>query len=129
MSNSQQKEKRSADLRLGLKQHTLRGWQPAPEYTSVSIYFNDASASFMDELSSLISSKKLTVLGDIHPQVKLVEYAQTFEKCFNGKSQKNDATRKAFAPNDLVGYVKVPEKEATITAKTPAPQQEDIFNE
>ena len=127
MSNSQQKEKRSADLRLGLKQHTLRGWQPAPEYTSVSIYFNDASASFMEELSSLISSKKLTVLGDIHPQVKLVEYAQTFEKCFNGKTQKKDATRQAFTPNELVGYVKIPED--TITKKVPAPQQEGLFNE
>lgn len=125
MSNSQQDEKRPADLRLGLKQHTLRGWQPAPEYTSVSIYFNGASASFLEELSSLISSKKITVLGDIHPQVKLVEYAQTFEKCFNGKSQKNDATRQALTPNELVGYVKIPEVKEQSPSKKPA--QQSIF--
>lgn len=127
MSNS--KQGRQPDLKLGLKQHTLRGWQPAPEYISLSIYFNADDPAFFAKLSSLIETGGISLSGDIHPQVKLVESPQLFENCFNGKTQKNDATRKAFAPNDLVGYVKVPEKKATITAKTPAPEQEDMFNE
>ena len=120
---SKSKQGRHPDLKLGLKQHTLNGWQPAPEYIGVSIYFNGASASFVKELSSLVvTPKAISISGDIHPQVKLVEYAQTYEKCFNGKTQKNDATRKAFVPNELVGGVKVPEAQ-----ETPAEEQELEF--
>ena len=119
---SKSKQGRHPDLKLGLKQHTLKGWQPAPEYLSVSIYFNDDDPAFFAKLSSMVETGGISLSGDIHPQVKLVEYAQTYEKCFNGKTQKNDATRKAFVPNELVGYVKVPEEQ-----ETPAEEQELEF--
>jgi len=113
---SESKQGRRPDLKLGLKQHTLNGWQPAPEYLSVSIYFNDDDPAFFAKLSSLVETGGISLSGDIHPQVKLVEYSQEYTNCFNGKTQKNDATRRAFAPNELVGYVKVPEKKESSTS-------------